>query len=102
MDEVEYYDLHNAICAGVESLKKTYSLMDHTDIHVLTLGKAVDFMMRFFIYANSTFTVLNPRWKMKYIEKRWDQHYIMQARKMLYSVVRASIFSAASVITTNY
>jgi hypothetical protein len=39
LKDIEYYDVHDALEAGIASLKKTYTLMDHTDVHVLTLGE---------------------------------------------------------------
>jgi hypothetical protein len=95
----KFSDLAGAINAGLQNVNKWYRKSDDTDIYFVCLGT---FKACFFeLNVSKHFSALNPNCKMAYVEDKWDNEYVVEAKQrfeILVSNMSTSVYLYALIV----
>jgi hypothetical protein len=69
-----FRQLHSAIEAGLQNIRKWYRRMDDTDVYILAM-------------------VLNPVLKMNFIKATWEPYYVKLATDIIHNAVNFCLLS---------
>ena len=85
-NHLRFYEISDAIHAGLGNLEKWYRKTDDTDAYFICLGKSSRWAQRIFAESLGVI-VLDPNVKLAYAEDKWDAKQLQDAIDRLESVV---------------
>jgi hypothetical protein len=83
-NDPEYTSIADAIEKGLENVEKYYQKTSDSDIYFICLGEYQCFRLK--SISNVT-TVLDPNYKLAYVEGRWSDTKVVSGRARLQAVV---------------
>jgi hypothetical protein len=87
----KFNELMDAIEAGLENMDKWYHKTKDTNAYFICLGKS-DHYFDTHIFQSS-FTVLNPNWKLAYAKEKWNEEAYNAGHEQLIKVVSLLTFN---------
>jgi len=83
-NDPEYMSIADAIEKGLKNVEKYYQKTSDSDVYFICLGEYQCFCLKFI--SNVT-TVLDPNYKLAYVESRWSDTKVASGRARLQAVV---------------
>jgi hypothetical protein len=86
----KFNELVDVIEAGLENMDKWYRKTKDTNVYFICLGKS-DHYFDTYIFQSS-FTALNPNWKLTYAKEKWNEEAYNVGHEQLIKVVSLLTF----------
>jgi len=72
LENEQYKPVHHALAASLENMVKWYCKADDTSIYFISHGKDATLLL----WLQLTLIVLDPTWKLSYVQVAWDAQYV--------------------------
>jgi hypothetical protein len=84
LENERYSPVHEALAAGLENMAKWYRKADDTSIYFISHGKDPTLFSK----LQLTLIVLDPTWKLSYVQVAWHAEYVEDNMDRLREIVR--------------